>query len=82
MRTDLDEATKGTCENCHTEDVWIRRIPSVDWMTKKIRRYWNICFDCVGPVKYWQGRYGEMKTPLDWPKEKVQAYLEERSKKQ
>lgn len=80
MKTDLDEANKGTCENCHSENVWVRRIPSFDWITKKIRRYWNLCFDCDGPVKIWNGPYGEMKTPLGWPREKVQEYLEKNRK--
>ena len=41
------ESTKqlGTCDNCHKEQVFVRRVLSVGMFGEK-RRYWNLCYDC------------------------------------
>ena len=76
MSTDLDNAKKGTCENCNTEDVWLRRVESTGGgFGSAGRGFFDICFDCDGPVKYWFKGQLKMESPLSWPKEKVQDYL-------
>ena len=76
MRTDLDNAQIGTCENCHKEGVWIRRQEVTEGaFGSGPRGFFKICIDCCGPVQYCIGPLGEMETPLYWPKEKVQEYL-------
>ena len=76
MKTDLDEATKGTCEQCHATNVWVRRIEST---TSDFggagRGFFNVCFSCAKPVKIWNGPRGETRTPLDWTKEEIETYL-------
>ena len=72
----MDNAKKGTCENCHTEDVWVRRIESTgsDFGASG-RGHFDVCFDCVGPVRIWYKGKLEMKTLLDWTKEEIETYL-------
>lgn len=83
MKTDLDKATIGTCENCHTEKVWVRRVESkASEFMGGPRGWFNICFECFGPVGYFSGgSRGPFESPLQWSKEKVQKYLEDRRKK-
>jgi len=77
MRSELDEAFKGTCENCKKEDIYVRRIANLDRFHGGIRRYWNICFECVRPTREFMSRTrGIMNTPV---KEEVyQKWLKER----
>lgn len=47
----------GTCENCHKENVKIRRIEAFSMFARASREssrgFYNICFECFGPrVKF------------------------------
>lgn len=79
MKTDMDDAFIGTCANCHTADVWVRRIQSQhsEFMGGG-RGHFNIGFCCLGPVRIWYKGPARMKSPLNWSKEKITKYLEER----
>ena len=41
------ESTKqiGTCDNCHNENIMVRRVLSLGMFGEK-RRYRNLCYDC------------------------------------
>ena len=47
MKSDMDEAFIGTCENCGKEKVKVRRIKAIG-MFKEPRGFFNVCFECFG----------------------------------
>ena len=56
----------GICENCKRENVKIRRVHAISWMSKASRGWYKICFDCIGPRVFWKkgGRTIESPTNL------------------
>jgi len=55
------ESTKklGTCDNCHEERVFVRRVLSIGMFSEK-RHYWDLCYDCYPlhqPVKSYGRTY-------------------------
>jgi len=64
MKSDLDEAFIGTCENCKRENVTVRRVKAIG-MFNEPRGYFDICFECQRPEIYWTTKDGrQMHTPV------------------
>jgi len=59
MKSDLDEAFIGTCENCGRQNVKVRRIEAVGMFREK-RGYFNICFECFGARTYTKTKDGRV----------------------
>jgi len=68
MKTDLDDAFIGTCENCGRKSVKVRRVKAIG-MFKERRGYFDICFKCFKPRRIWSVRNIVMETPMDTYKE-------------
>ena len=78
-RTDLDEAFKGTCENCGHE-TWVRRVEYFSAIKlgreNQSRGFVNLCFKCDGPKILWISKeYGNMRSPASIPYEKLDEFL-------
>lgn len=73
MKTDLEKAFIGTCENCKKENVKVRRVQSVgSILGGGSRGYFNICFVCLKPVIYIKVRGRTVESPMnDYKPEKV-----------
>ena len=50
MKSELDKAFKGKCENCNKKNVWVRRVESTCVISSTNRGYYDICFDCLRPT--------------------------------
>ena len=66
MKTDLDKAFIGKCDNCKKENVKVRRVEAKG-MFRESRGYFNICFECVKPVVYTKVRGKWVESPMDEP---------------
>jgi len=67
-RTDLDDAFKGTCENCGHE-TWVRRVEYFSAIklgrVNQSRGFMDLCFKCDGPKILWVSKeYGNMRSPI------------------
>jgi len=79
VKTDLDEAFIGTCENCHKENTKVRRIHSAgDSFGGASRGYFNICYKCIKPKITFRGRDGRTyEAPMNLTEEELDALLGE-----
>ena len=77
MKSDLDEATIGTCENCHKENTKVRRIHSWgDSFGGASRGYFNICYKCIKPIITFRGRDGgTYEAPMDLTEEQLDEII-------
>ena len=78
IKTDLEDAHKGTCVNCEKE-TWVRRIETYDMMIKGLSRgFIDMCFICHGPHYLWKGKtYGDMRSPVNIPFDETPQFLED-----
>ena len=64
--TDYDHANIGTCENCHKENVKVRKIEAYGMFGSANRGFYNICFECFKPRVKFRGRDGRnYESPVD-----------------
>jgi len=64
MKSDLDEAFFGKCDNCGRENVKVRRIEAIG-MFNESRGFFDICFECQRPEIFWTTKDGRnMRTPM------------------
>lgn len=55
MKSDMEEAFIGTCENCKKEKVKVRRIKATG-MFNEPRGFFNMCFECHAEQIEFQSR--------------------------
>ena len=78
-RTDLDDAFKGTCENCEKK-TWVRRVEYFSAISlgreRQSRGFMNLCFKCDGPKILWISKeYGNMRSPAGIPYKELDDFL-------
>jgi len=56
----------GTCKNCLRDNVKIRRVRAISWLSKANRGWYNICFDCVGPKVFWKKGGRTIESPTNY----------------
>ena len=78
-RYDLDDAYKGTCENCGSE-TWVRPVEVFSAISlgrvKASRGFNKLCFKCFGPRIIWKSKqYGDMRSPMNIPYDQLDDFL-------
>lgn len=58
MKEEIESGYLGTCENCHKENVMVRKIEAYGAFGSGMRGYYNICFECFKPRVSFKGSGG------------------------
>jgi hypothetical protein len=66
--TDWNERYKGTCENCHKEQIDVRKVKAIGHAGES-RGYYDVCFQCIKPViRFYSPRMKRwMEAPMEIP---------------
>jgi hypothetical protein len=59
MKDEIETGYLGTCENCHKENVMVRKIEAYGAFGSGMRGYYQICFECFKPRVKFKGSDGK-----------------------
>ena len=63
-RSDLEDAFIGTCQNCHKENVKVRRVEAKG-LFNETRGFYDVCFACFAPQVYTKVRGRIVQSPME-----------------